>query len=109
MNEVPEIQLSLVCYKRKELLSGLSRLVTRRVHSSDDDLSFIASVSSIWFTGILTIFQTVLVAYFESHLQLFYYFLIKIMCFLSRCNKLCCINSVQPVHDFVILGTVDSQ
>ena len=43
-SEVPKMQLSLVCYKRKELLSGLSLSVTRRTHSSSDDLSFITSV-----------------------------------------------------------------
>jgi len=108
----PEMQLSLVCYKIKELLHGLWCPVTRHTRSSGDDLSFITSVLSITifvFTGILTICQTVLVAYFESHLLLFYYFLIKIICFTSRCNKLCFINSVQPVHDFAILGSVDFQ
>jgi len=57
-----EMQLSRVSYKRKELLYGLSRPVTRRTRSSGDDLSFITSVSSITifvFTGILTICQTV--------------------------------------------------
>jgi len=81
-----------------------SRPITRRTRSSGDDLSFITSVLSATifvFTGILTICQTVLVVYFESHLLL-YYFLIKIICFVSRCNKLFCTNSVQPVHDFEI-------
>jgi len=62
----PEMQLSLVCCKRKELLSDISCPVTSRTHSSGDDLSFITSVLSVTifvFTGILTICQTVLIAY----------------------------------------------
>jgi len=99
-----------VTKERIKLLSGLSRPVTRRTRSSGDDLSFITSVLSVTifvFAGILTIYKL----FFKAICYFLYYLLIKIICFVSRSMyKLCCrpINSVQPVHDFAILGTVDS-